>query len=129
MQGKVLQVAERRRKVRRSLAFKRMAVERMKSCQNICQLAEELGVNRRLLYHWLYKLEPALQDDPSFPEAERQVKVRELELQQQLERFQRLAADKTLEADFFKGALHKIAARRQSRGKSGETASTTRFES
>ena len=129
MQGRVLQVAEKRRYERRSLAFKRMAVERMKSCPNIGRLAEELGVCRRLLYHWQNKVEPVHKDDPSIPEAERQANARELDLKQQLERFKRLAAEKTLEADFFKGALHKIAARRQSKGKSGETASMTRLES
>jgi hypothetical protein len=53
---------------------------------------------------------------------------RERELRQQVSQLKRLVANKTLEADFFKGALHKIAARRQSKGKSGETASTNRSE-
>jgi len=35
-------------------------------------------------------------------------------------------ADKTLEADFFKGALQKVEARRQSNKPTGETASTTK---
>lgn len=129
MQGKVLQVAEKRRYERRSLAFKRMAVERMKSCPNIGQLAGELGVCRRLLYHWQNKLEPVLNDNPSLPEAERQANGRERVLRQQLERYKRLAAEKTLEADFFKGALQKIAARRQSKDNSGETASTNGLKS
>lgn len=128
MQGKVLQVAEKRGYVRRSVAFKQMALERMKNCPNIGRLAEELGVCRRLLYHWKNKLGPVLKDAPSIPEAEPRAKARELDLKQQLERFKRLAAEKTLEADSFKGALHKIAARRQSRGKSGETASMPRLE-
>ena len=38
----------------------------------------------------------------------------------------RLLADKTLEVDFFKGALQKIEARRQRNSGSGEMASTTR---
>jgi hypothetical protein len=33
-------------------------------------------------------------------------------------------AEKTLEVDFFRGALQKIEARRQPHGKTGETAST-----
>ena len=36
-----------------------MAVERMKSCENIVALAEELGVHRRLLYQWRDQLDPA----------------------------------------------------------------------
>jgi hypothetical protein len=53
---------------------------------------------------------------------------RERELRQQFSQLKRLVADKTLEADFFKGALHKIEARRQSKGNSGGTASTNRSE-
>src|SRR5712664_1530070 len=39
-----------------------------------------------------------------------------------------LLAEKTLEVDFFKGALQKIEARRQRNSCSGEMASTTRSE-
>jgi transposase-like protein len=35
-----------------------MAVERLRSCENIGALAEELGVHRRLLYKWRDQLEP-----------------------------------------------------------------------
>jgi hypothetical protein len=38
-------------------------------------------------------------------------------------------AEKTLEVDFFRGALQKIAARRQRSNKAGETASTIKSES
>jgi transposase-like protein len=38
--------------------FRRMAVERFKSCDNIVVLARELGVHRRLLYKWRDQLEP-----------------------------------------------------------------------
>jgi hypothetical protein len=37
-----------------------------------------------------------------------------------------LLAERTLEVDFFKGALQKIAARRQQNDGAGETASTTK---
>ena len=32
--------------------FRRMAVERLKTCDNIVELSQELGVHRRLLYKW-----------------------------------------------------------------------------
>jgi len=51
---------------------------------------------------------------------------RERELRQQVAQLKRVVADKTLEADFFKGALQKIAARRQASTESGGTASTAR---
>jgi hypothetical protein len=40
----------------------------------------------------------------------------------------RLLADKMLEADFFRGALQKVAARRQQRSDSGARTSTTKSE-
>jgi transposase-like protein len=33
-------------------------VERLKSCDNIVALAQELGLHRRLLYKWRDQLEP-----------------------------------------------------------------------
>ena len=43
----------------------------------------------------------------------------------QVRELQRVLAEKTLEVDFFKGALQKVEARRQSSTCSGGTASTT----
>ena len=77
-----------------------MAVERLKGCDNIVALSEELGVHRRLLYTWRDQLEPI--DDGEVP-AEN---GKERELRLQVAQLKRLVADKTLEADFFKGALH-----------------------
>jgi hypothetical protein len=54
--------------------------------------------------------------------------TREASYRKQVLKLKRLLAEKTLEVDFFKGALQKIEARRQKHGASGETASTTRFE-
>ena len=33
-------------------AFRQMAVERLNHCENIVELAKELGITRRLLYGW-----------------------------------------------------------------------------
>jgi len=46
----------------------------------------------------------------------------------QVLRLKQLLAEKTLEVDFFKGALQKIEARRRTNDASGETASTSKFE-
>lgn len=99
-----------------------MAVERLKSCESVVALAAELGVHRRLLYNWRDQLEPIA--DGAGPAAN----LRERELRQQVAHLKRVLADKTLEVDFFKGALQKIEARRPSRSSSGETASTNRLE-
>ena len=96
-----------------------MVVERLKSCDNIVALAQELGLHRRLLYKWRDQLEPVEHGEPvpSTPE-----------LRQQVRQLKRLLAEKTMEVDFFKGALQKIEARRQKSGETGETASTSKSE-
>ena len=99
-----------------------MAVERLKGCDNVVALSQELGVHRRLLYKWRDQLEP-IEDGEGPP-----TNSRERELRQQVTQLKRVVADKTLEADFFKGALQKIEARRQRNSGSGKMASTTRSE-
>ena len=101
-------------------AFRKMAVERLKSCDNIVALSEELGVHRRLLYKWRDQLEP-IGDGEAEPE-----NGKERELRLQVAQLKRLVADKTLEADFFKGALQKVEARRQQHDVTGAQASTTK---
>ena len=113
-------MAKKRSVGRYPKAFRQMAVERLKGCENIVALSEALGVHRRLLYKWRDQLE-LIEDDQGPP-----ANSRERELRQQVAHLKRVVADKTLEADFFKGALQKIEARRQSKGNSGETASLTR---
>jgi len=113
-------VAKKRATGRYPKAFRKMAVERLKSCENVVALAEELGVHRRLLYKWRDQLEP-IDDGQAPPE-----NSKERELRLQVAQLKRLVADKTLEADFFKGALQKVEARRQSTTQPGEAASTTK---
>jgi transposase len=106
-----------------SLEFRRIAVERMKGCNNIATLAKELGVERKSLYLWRERLDPesVISRKPGPP-----TKSREVELEKEVSRLKRVLADKTLELDFFKGALQKIEARRQQSGGSGAKASTTK---
>jgi hypothetical protein len=46
----------------------------------------------------------------------------------EIHHLKQLLAEKTMEVDFFRGALQKVEARRQKRGETGETASTSRSE-
>jgi transposase-like protein len=88
----------------------------MQGSDNISALAKELDVPRRLLYRWRLRLEgtvvPIARRYPGLEDENRQLK--------------QLLAERTLEVDFFKGALQKIAARRQPNDGTGETASTTK---
>jgi transposase-like protein len=92
----------------------------MKCCDNVLELAKELGVHRTVLYQWRDQLAP--QDRPEW-QAESSVESR---LERENRQLKQALAEKTLEVDFFRGALQKITARRQSRVKTGETASTTK---
>jgi transposase-like protein len=100
-----------------------MAVERLKTCDNIVALAEELGVPRRVLYNWRDRLDPVDMGDEAVPE-----NSRESTLRKEVSQLKRLLAEKTMEVDFFKGALQKVEARRQKSGNSGEKASTKKSE-
>ena len=101
-----------------------MAVERMRNTTNVNELARELGVNRSLMYRWRGQLAATPSDETAngqVPENPQAAKLRE-----ENGVLKRALAEKGLEVDFFKGALQKIEARRQSNTDTGETASTTK---
>jgi len=101
-------------------AFRKMAMERLKNCQSVTALSEELEIHRTLLYKWREQMERVAQGE------EPPANSRERELRGEIRELKHVLADKTLEVDFFKGALQKIEARRRSSSGSGETASTTK---
>jgi len=100
-------------------AFRQLAVERMRNCDNVSELAKELGVDRSALYHWRNLTPGEAGATATSPMRELRKEIRDLK---------RVLAEKSLEADFFKGALQKVKARRQKGSNSGETASTSRSE-
>ena len=97
-----------------------MAVDRLTQCDNIVKLAKELGISRRLLYTWREKFEPV--ESGEGPPAN----SRETTLRNEVSRLKRVLAEKVLEVDFFRGALHNVEARRQRSGTAGARASTPR---
>ena len=101
--------------------FRQMCVERMKHCDNIGVLAKELGIHRRMLYRWRNQLDPVERGEGPVPES-----LGEATLRKEVSRLKQALADKTLELDFFKGALQKIEARRQPQDVTGAQASTTK---
>jgi predicted RNase H-like nuclease (RuvC/YqgF family) len=98
-----------------------MVLARMQECDNIRGLAKELGVERRLMYKWREQLDRAEKEEWPPPE-----NSREAALRKEVSQLKRVLADKTLEVDFFKGALQKVEARRQQSDRSGARASTTK---
>jgi transposase len=101
--------------------FQRMAVARMMTSPNIGELASELGVTRECLYKWRRKLDQIESSEESARPATHEAFYRK-----QVQQLKRMLAEKSMEVDFFKGALQKVEARRQRSNGSGERASTTR---
>ena len=77
-------------------------------------LARELGVCRNLLYKWRVRQEAPVEA----------AELRRRSLEEENRQLKQLLAERELEVDFFKGALQKIRARRQTNIVSGGTAST-----
>jgi transposase-like protein len=100
--------------------FRKMAVERMAECDNIEALARELDVPSRALYHWRDRQVARVAAGPLAPG------LREMRLRNENAKLKKALAEKTLEVDFFKGALQKVKARRQQSDVSGAKASTTK---
>jgi transposase-like protein len=105
------------------LEFRRRAVERMKSCENISLLIQELGISRDSLYTWRKELELI---EPWLGEEAARLSLSDTTLRRQVHQLKRVLAEKTMEVDFFKGALQKVEARRQKSGISGEKGSMTK---
>src|SRR5215831_13354456 len=118
--GKMAKMAKWRR---HTVEFKRQAVERMKTCENIHALAQELKVERKLLYTWKYQFEG--QPEPRHANLGKTTEERsDKKLRDEIAKLKSALADKTLEIDFFKSALLKIEADRQAT-KPGGAASMT----
>jgi transposase len=100
-------------------AYRELAVRRLKEAENVSELCRELGISRQLLYQWRDKYELRQQQlEPA--------KASERQLRQEVAQLKTALAEKTLQLDFFKGALQKVEALRQGNTVSGATASTSK---
>ena len=72
--------------------FRRKAVERFKTGDNIVELSQELGVHRRLLYKWRDQFDPFDSGEESPPG-----NSRESTLRKEINQLKRVLVDKTLE--------------------------------
>ena len=108
---------------RHSMGFKRQAVERMKTCENIHALARELELERKLLYTWKYQLEG--RPEPRHANLAAGAEERkDKQLREEIAKLKSALAEKALENDFFKSALLRVRERRQASGETGGSAST-----
>lgn len=104
---------------KKGLGFWQAAVERLKQGESAQDVAKDLGVDRRGLQRWEQRLNAKTEE-------ETRPRQREAGLAKEVEKLKRVLADKVLEVDFLRGALHKVEARRQKRDNAGGQASTTR---
>lgn len=108
---------------RHTVEFKRQAVERMKTCENIHELARELNIQRKLLYTWKYQFEgrpEARHANLGITSEDR----KEKQLRDEITKLKMALAEKVIEADFFRSALRRIKELRQASTAPGGLAST-----
>ena len=133
-------MANRKRRVwRYPDSFRAAALQRIKDGETIKGVAQDLDIDSGLIYRWIWRAEQsagqegaekqkpwqnrqAVQSASHLPAEESS----QAALHEENRRLKQALAEKSLEVDFFKGALQKIEARRQSAGKTGETPSTPR---
>jgi transposase-like protein len=109
---------------RHTLEFKKQAVERMRTCENIHELARELKIERKLLYTWKYQLEG--HPEPRHANLATTAEERkDKQLRDEIVKLKSALAEKTLENDFFRSALHGIREVRQKSTAAGASASTS----
>ena len=110
-------------KVAHTVEFKRQAVERMRTCESIEALAQELKLQRKLLYTWKYQLEG--RPEPRYANLGITAEDRkEKRLQVEITKLKTALAEKVVENDFFQSALLKVKERRQQSSETGDVAST-----
>jgi len=133
-------VAKRTRRLwRYPDSFRAAAIQRIKDGETIAAVAQDLDIDTALIYRWIYRAERAGQEGVKRrPWQNRQAAQPASHLpaeesnggalRQENRRLKEALAEKSLEVDFFKGALQKVEARRQSAVKTGETPSTPRSQ-
>jgi transposase-like protein len=109
---------------RHSVEFKRAAVERMRSCDNIRELARELGVERKLLYSWRNQFEGRPEKNHAdYSGGKGPAETAETRLRRKNRELKEALGQKAAEVDFFVAALRRVKRDRQNRESCGETAS------
>lgn len=109
---------------RHSVEFKRQAVERMKTSDNIHELARDLDVERKLLYTWKYQFEGRPEKNHANYSGQPRAETAEARLRRQNQELREALGVKAAEVDFFVSALRRVNQDRQGNEAGGETGST-----
>lgn len=127
--------------IRRSYSaeFKLDAVRRMETCQNVVQLAHELGIRRKFLYQWREQFRqdgvaglgrrmgrpPSAPKPPGAPKPRKPREVSPDRQQQRIAELERELGVKQLEVDFLKRTFEHVRGAARNPTVDGVTTSTT----
>jgi len=105
--------------------FRRKALEQMKTCGNVTELARQLGIRRKWLYHWRDQATGRVSE----PRPTGKPKLRavgEDRDKKRIAELEGLVARQALEIDFFKGAWLRVEEKRRKREQTSGTPSTSK---
>ena len=105
--------------------FRRKAVEQMKTCSNVTELARQLGIRRKWLYYWRDEASGRVSEPRATGESKPATSSEDRE-KKRIAELERLVARQALEIDFFKGALLRIEGKRRKREQISGTPSTSK---
>lgn len=109
---------------RHSREYKQQAVEKMKTSDNIHELARELGIERKLLYTWKYQFEGRPEKNHASYNGEGAADTVEARLRRENRELKEVLGEKAAEVDFFAAALRRVRREGQGIGGDGGSAST-----
>lgn len=109
---------------RHSREFKQQAVERMKTSDNIHELARELKVERKLLYSWKYQFEGRPEKNHANYLGRAAPETAETSLRRENKQLKEKVGEQAAELDFFVAALRRVKQDRQPSEAAGDPVST-----
>jgi transposase-like protein len=109
---------------RHSREFKLSVVERMKTSDNLHELARELKLERKLMYTWKYQFEGRPEKNHANYLGATPPDTVEARLRRENRELKESLGEKAAEADFFAAALRRVKEERLSKGGTSDPAST-----
>ena len=106
--------------------FRRDALEQMKICSSVTQLARQLGIRRKWLYHWRDEASGRVSKPRKAPAEPRPAATVQSGEKKRIAELEHLVARQALEIDFFKGALRRIEEKRRKREQTSGRPSTSK---
>jgi transposase-like protein len=109
---------------RHSREFKQQVVERMKTSDNLHELARELKIERKLMYTWKYQFEGRPEKNHANYLGKPAPDTVEVRLRRENKDLKEALGQKAAELDFFGAALRRVKQDRQGKDENGDPAST-----